>query len=206
MASLLLLNKPFNTLCQFTDTQGRKTLADYIDTRQHPDYYPAGRLDYDSEGLVALTNEGALQHRLADPQFKLPKTYWVQVEGIIDTSAIRQLQNGLILNDGPTRPCHAMAITEPSLWPRVPPIRERQNSPTSWLEITLTEGRNRQVRRMTAAVGLPTLRLIRKSIGPWTIEDIDPGQCRVESVHVPSSPPKNKNTYPKKIFKAGQAK
>ncbi len=202
MASLLLLNKPFNTLCQFTDKQGRKTLSDYIDTHQYPNFYPAGRLDYDSEGLVALTNEGALQHRLADPQFKLPKTYWVQVEGIVNETALDRLRVGLTLNDGPTKPCHATAIAEPSLWPRTPPIRERQNNPTSWLEITLTEGRNRQVRRMTAAVGLPTLRLVRKSIGPWTIENLALGEYRVESVHLPTAP-KNKHPHFKKNFKTG---
>jgi 23S rRNA pseudouridine2457 synthase len=205
MASLLLLNKPFNTLCQFTDDQGRKTLSDYIDTRQYPNYYPAGRLDYDSEGLVALTNEGAIQHRLADPKFKLPKTYWVQVEGIISELAIRQLQHGVTLNDGPTQPCKAVAIAEPVLWPRTPPIRERQNSPTTWLEITLTEGRNRQVRRMTAAVGLPTLRLVRKSIGPWSIENLTIGEYRVEPINLPT-PPKIKRPRTNKTFKSGQAK
>jgi 23S rRNA pseudouridine2457 synthase len=184
MAIVLLLNKPFHTLTQFTDSEGRSTLSDYIDTQRYRGYYAAGRLDYDSEGLVVLTNEGALQNQLANPKFKLPKTYWVQVEGAPSAQATKALAAGLTLKDGPTKPCHAKAIAPPALWDRVPPIRERLNSPTHWLEITLTEGRNRQVRRMTAAVGLPTLRLVRTQIGNWKLDDLQPGQCREETIHV----------------------
>ncbi|HEY7773886.1 MAG TPA: pseudouridine synthase [Marinagarivorans sp.] len=184
MPTILLLNKPFRTLTQFTDTEGRDTLARYIDTQRYPGYYAAGRLDYDSEGLVALTNDGSLQHQLANPKFKLPKTYWVQVEGAPSDSAIKALTGGLLLKDGTTKPCRARAIAPPQIWEREPPIRQRANTPTHWLEITLTEGKNRQVRRMTAAVGLPTLRLIRTQIGHWQLNALAPGQYREEFVHV----------------------
>lgn len=185
MASLLLLNKPFQVLCQFTDSSERKTLAEYINTEQYPGYYPAGRLDYDSEGLVALTNDGQLQHQLANPQFKLPKTYWVQVEGQVNQAAIKQLSQGLELKDGPTSPCKAQHIKPPAVWERHPPIRERKHIPTHWLEVVLTEGRNRQVRRMTAAVGLPTLRLIRYAIGQWTLDNLSPGDTQEVKAHLP---------------------
>lgn len=185
MAIVLLLNKPFHTLTQFTDTQGRKTLSDYIDTHRYSGYYAAGRLDYDSEGLVVLTRDGSLQHQLANPKFKLPKTYWVQVEGLPSPTAIKALSAGLTLKDGPTKPCQAKVIEPPELWARIPPIRERLNSPTHWLEITLTEGKNRQVRRMTAAVGLPTLRLVRAQIGNWKLDQLQPGDCREETIHLP---------------------
>ncbi|OEY68050.1 pseudouridine synthase [Marinobacter sp. X15-166B] len=185
MATLILLNKPFQVMCQFTDDQGRATLADYVTT---PGVYPAGRLDYDSEGLVLLTDSGPLQHRIASPANKTPKTYWVQVEGVITDHALSRLQEGVALKDGVTRPARAEAIPPPAVWPRHPPIRERRNSPTSWLALTLTEGKNRQVRRMTAAVGFPTLRLIRHRIGEWTLDDLPSGQSRKVHVHLPKSP------------------
>ena len=172
---VILLNKPFNVLCQFQDAEKRATLADFIDI---PGIYPAGRLDRDSEGLVVLTNHGALQHRLSDPRYKRWKTYWVQVEGAADADALRRLAEGVKLKDGLTRPARARSMTEPTLWPRDPPIRERKNIPTDWIELSLREGRNRQVRRMTAAVGLPTLRLIRHAIGDWTLDGLAPGQWR----------------------------
>ncbi len=195
MPILLLVNKPFKTLCQFTDNEGRATLSDFVDTKRYPKFYAAGRLDYDSEGLLALTDNGSLQNQLANPQFKLPKTYWVQVEGIPNPEAIAQLAQGVTLKDGPTRPCTAKLIDEPNIWARTPPIRQRENSPTHWLEIILKEGRNRQVRRMTAAVGLPTLRLIRAKIGPWGLEHLMPGQSREVQVHVTHQAP-NKNRTP----------
>ena len=172
---VILLNKPFNVLCQFHDEDQRPTLADFIDI---PDIYPAGRLDRDSEGLVVLTNHGPLQHRLSDPRYKRWKTYWVQVEGRVDSDTLRQLADGIELKDGPTRPARARALSEPVLWPRDPPIRQRKTIPTDWLELSLREGRNRQVRRMTAAVGLPTLRLVRYAIGDWTLDGLAPGQWR----------------------------
>ena len=186
MAVLVLLNKPFHTLCQFTDDQGRATLGDYVDV---PDVYPAGRLDYDSEGLVLLTNNGGLQHRIATPRQKMTKTYLVQDEGDLGERALEQLRRGLDLKDGPTRPASARRIDPPALWSRQPPVRERANIPTSWLELKLTEGRNRQVRRMTAATGYPTLRLIRWRIGEWSLDGIGPGNFRSLTIHLPGSTP-----------------
>ena len=176
MSRLLLLNKPFGVLCQFTPEAGRASLADFV---RVPAVYPAGRLDADSEGLVLLTDDGRLQAAIADPRHKLPKAYWVQVEGVPTPDALRALEGGVELRDGRTLPARARGIEEPSgLWPRDPPIRVRKHIPTAWLELELREGRNRQVRRMTAAVGLPTLRLVRHRIGDWTVEGIAPGQWR----------------------------
>lgn len=163
-------------LCQFTDEGGRATLKEYVPV---PGVYAAGRLDRDSEGLVVLTDQGALVKRIADPAHKLPKTYWVQVEGVPDAAALAQLRRGVALKDGPTRPAEVRAMAEPpGLWPRTPPVRHRAAIPTSWIELVLREGRNRQVRRMTAAVGFPTLRLIRWSVGDWTLDGLAPGDWR----------------------------
>lgn len=170
---LVALNKPFDVLTQFTDDQGRQTLKDFVDM---PGIYPAGRLDRDSEGLLLLTNDGQLQARIADPKHKLAKTYWVQVEGLPSEGQLQQLRSGVRLKDGLTLPADIEQIAEPALWPRHPPVRYRASIPTRWLSITIREGRNRQVRRMTAAVGLPTLRLVRVRIGDWTLGDLQPGQ------------------------------
>ena len=178
---LILFNKPYDVLSQFTDReQGRATLADYIGI---PGVYVAGRLDRDSEGLLVLTDDGALNTRIADPRHKRPKTYWAQVEGVPDEAALEALRRGVTLKDGPTLPAGARRIGEPAdLWPRDPPIRYRASIPTSWIELTLREGRNRQVRRMTAAVGFPTLRLIRRAVGDWSVEGLAPGEWREISV------------------------
>lgn len=182
MSNLLLFNKPFNVLCQFTDepeyANQRETLANYID---RPGFYAAGRLDRDSEGLLLLTNDGKLQHQIAHPKNKWPKTYLVQVEGDVDKASIQQLKNGVELKDGKTLPAKARKVREPKwLWERNPPIRERKNIPTSWIELTITEGKNRQVRRMTAAVGFPTLRLIRTRIGDYQIGRLQPGESELK--------------------------
>ena len=177
MSRILLFNKPYGVICQFSKDGMHPTLADYIAV---PDVYPAGRLDTDSEGLLVLTDDGQLQHRITDPKHKLPKTYWVQVEGIPDEAALESLRHGVQLNDGTTLPAEARAMAEPAnLWQRDPPIRARKNIPTSWLELTIREGKNRQVRRMTAAVGLPTLRLIRYRIGEWTLDGLEPGKWKL---------------------------
>lgn len=173
---LLLLNKPFQVLTKFKTDDGRLTLADIVAA---PAFHPAGRLDYDSEGLLLLTDHGSLQAQLSNPKWKVAKTYFVQVENIPDAQVIQKLERGVVLADGITLPAAAELIDEPTwLWPRNPPIRFRKNIPTAWLKLTIKEGRNRQVRRMTASVGHPTLRLIRWSVGPWSIEDLQPGEWR----------------------------
>jgi 23S rRNA pseudouridine2457 synthase len=184
LSRLLLLNKPFGALCQFTAEAGRASLADFVPV---PGVYPAGRLDADSEGLVLLTDDGPLQAAIADPRHKLAKAYWVQVEGEPGLGALRALERGVALRDGPTLPARARAIAQPQgLWPRDPPIRSRKHIPTAWIELELREGRNRQVRRMTAAVGLPTLRLVRHRIGPWNLAGLAPGQWREVAAPPPS--------------------
>ncbi len=173
---LILLNKPYRVLSQFRDDDGRKGLSEFVTNR---DVYPAGRLDYDSEGLLLLTDDGRLQARISQPKSKIAKTYWAQVEGEPKNSQLSKLEIGVKLKDGPARALKAALIEEPAnLWQRDPPIRFRKNVPDRWIEITLTEGRNRQVRRMTAAVGLPTLRLIRAAIGPWSVNGLAPGESR----------------------------
>lgn len=180
MARLILFNKPYGVLTQFTPADGHASLKDYIPL---PGVYAAGRLDADSEGLVVLTDDGAVQARISDPRHKLEKTYWAQVEGVPTADALQQLMAGLDLGDFQTRPCRARIIAEPAnLWPRDPPIRYRASIPDCWLEIRLREGKNRQVRRMTAKIGYPTLRLVRCAVGKWTLADLAPGCWREEKV------------------------
>lgn len=204
MAELLLFNKPFDVLCQFSDDQGRATLKDFID---RPNFYAAGRLDRDSEGLLLLTNHGPLQNLISDPKHKWPKTYWVQVEGELSEEALQQLRQGVQLKDGLTRPAQAKKMTQPpSLWTRNPPIRERKSIPTSWLQLTIQEGKNRQVRRMTAAVGFPTLRLIRAKIGDYALDKLQPGESRLIEIALPNLPEKKKKlkrpNRPKRAIKS----
>lgn len=175
LSRLILFNKPHGVICQFSRNGDRPTLADFVDV---PGVYPAGRLDHDSEGLVLLTADGRLQARIADPKFKMAKTYLVQVEGTITEEALAALRQGVQLKDGMTRPAEASAIADPDLWPRDPPVRFRKTVTDGWISLTIREGRNRQVRRMTAAVGFPTLRLVRWAVGPWSLEDVAPGQWR----------------------------
>lgn len=175
MARLILFNKPYGVLSQFTDGEARATLSDHIAL---PGVYPAGRLDRDSEGLLLLTDDGRLQARIADPRFKMAKTYLVQVEGVASDEALDQLRRGVRLKDGMTLPAEAKRIPPPDLWPRDPPVRFRKSVPDEWISLTIREGRNRQVRRMTAAVGLPTLRLVRWRIGDWTLDGLAPGEWR----------------------------
>lgn len=182
MSTLYLFHKPFQVLTQFTDPQGRDTLSRWINV---PDIYPAGRLDYDSEGLLLLTDDGMLAHRITHPDHKQPKTYLVLVEGQPDDNAIKALSKGVMLKDGPTRPARVRRVTSPQVHRREPPVRHRANIVDTWLEISITEGRNRQVRRMTAHVGHPTLRLIRTVIGQWTLGTLSPGEWRRETIHMP---------------------
>lgn len=187
MSGVILLNKPFRVLSQFTDRERpeapRTTLAQFINA---PDYRPAGRLDYDSEGLLVLTADGALQQRITSPSEKIWKRYWVQVEGNINSEACAQLSRGVPLKDGMTRPARAYPMSPPAIWQRVPPIRERKSVPDSWLDLSISEGRNRQVRRMTAAIGYPTLRLIRVAIGPWRLDNLQPGEYRMDLAFLPA--------------------
>jgi len=201
MSSLILFNKPYGVISQFsagsTGDQDRPTLAQYI---KLPHVYPAGRLDHDSEGLLLLTDDGQVQHHIAHPAHKLPKTYWVQVEGAPNSYALTKLRQGVELNDGITLPAEARLIPTPKLWERDPPIRSRVNIPTQWIEIVITEGKNRQVRRMTAAVGHPTLRLVRVKIGNWTLEGIAPGEYKATTINLPKSAmtetPRGRNNRP----------
>lgn len=196
--ALLLFNKPYGVICQFSRDGDKPTLADFV---RVPDVYPAGRLDTDSEGLLLLTDDGALQHRISDPKAKLPKHYWVQVEGVPTQAALKALATGVDLGDFVTRPAEARAILEPAgLWPRDPPVRYRAAIPTSWIELVITEGKNRQVRRMTAKVGYPTLRLIRHRIGPYSLDDLAPGKASILDAQAapprarPSAPPGGRRT------------
>ena len=189
MPRLLLLNKPYGVICQFSPSGDHRTLKDFVPVSG---VYPAGRLDTDSEGLVLLTDDGALQHRITDPRHKLPKTYFVEVEGTPDDAALAPLRAGMQLSDYKARPAEASLCPPPDwLWPRTPPVRIRRHIPTTWLRLVLREGRNRQVRRMTAAAGFPTLRLIRHAIGPWTIEGLPPGEWHEIPLESPEKSIKN---------------
>src|SRR5262245_16762756 len=179
MRRIILFNKPYGVLTQFTDKDLRITLASYIPI---PNVYPAGRLDKDSEGLLLLTDDMAFRHSIMHPKFKLEKSYWVQVEGVPDQVALSKLRTGVLLKDGRTKPAKVKIIAEPAIWNRQPPIRFRAAIPTTWLEMSITEGKNRQIRRMTAATGYPTLRLIRFAIGQWQLQDLQPGQWREEII------------------------
>lgn len=184
MTRLVLFNKPYGVLSQFSGAEPRETLAHFIPL---PGVYPAGRLDKDSEGLLLLTDDGRLQHRISHPRHKAWKTYWIQVEGEPSPEQIERLRAGVTLKDGPTRPARVRAIPEPALWPRDPPVRFRRAIPTAWIEIAIHEGRNRQVRRMSAAVGLPTLRLVRMAVGEWRLDGLAPGEYRVIEVESPAA-------------------
>ena len=181
MATLILFNKPFGVLSQFSGEPAEATLRHFIAVQN---VYPAGRLDKDSEGLLLLTDSGELQHLISHPASKMPKTYWVQVEGMAGGEALQVLRNGVMLKDGRTRPARVTRIKEPDLWPRDPPVRFRRHIPTSWLKLSISEGRNRQVRRMTAATGFPTLRLIRHAVGPWQLGNLQPGEWKKLDISV----------------------
>lgn len=185
MPNVILFNKPFNVLCQFSGDDDRLNLKSFLNGPGFARFYPAGRLDFDSEGLLVLTCDGQLQHRIANPRHKMPKVYWVQVEGEPTQAQLQQLRSGVRLKDGMTAPALVQHIPEPAIWERTPPIRHRRHIATSWLSVTICEGRNRQVRRMTAAVGLPTLRLIRYSIGDWKLGGLNPGEHAFLTVNLP---------------------
>lgn len=187
MAKLICFNKPNRVLSQFSGGQGRPTLANYIDI---PGVYPAGRLDFDSEGLLLLTDDGRLQARIAQPTFKMCKRYWAQLEGTITPGALEQLRRGIELKDGPARALIARKIGPPDLWAREPPVRRRKHIPTSWIDLGIDEGRNRQVRRMTAAVGFPTLRLVRWQIGDWSLGELKVGAYQIHTVQLARLPPR----------------
>ncbi|MEG3081369.1 pseudouridine synthase [Halomonas sp. 5021] len=201
MSNLYLLHKPYRMLSQFTDPQGRATLADIIEV---PGVYAAGRLDYDSEGLLLLSDDGNLIHRIAHPRHKQPKTYWVQVEGRMDDAALAALKNGVTLKDGPTLPAKVRRMETPNIAPREPAIDPKRHPSTSWLELTISEGRNRQVRRMTAHVGFPTLRLIRAAIGAWQLGELAPGEWRRETLHAPRSTSRPKPSSQRKRPTSGR--
>ncbi len=210
-SQVVLLNKPYGVICQFTPSGNHPTLEDFVPIA---DVYPAGRLDTDSEGLVVLTGDGALQHFITDPRHKLAKTYWVEVEGAPDDAALAPLRKGVQLSDYRARPAEVARVAPPDwLWPRVPPVRFRQTIPTTWLQLTIREGRNRQIRRMTAAVGFPTLRLIRHSVGPWTVTGITPGSWKIAdssiigyspSTSAPASPRQPRNRPSARAPKRGK--
>lgn len=185
MAGLILFNKPFQVLSQFSDNEGRDTLGKYLSA---PGYRVAGRLDYDSEGLLLLTDDGRLQQQIANPRHKRWKSYLVQVEGEMTEQALQRLRDGLELKDGPTLPARAKMVQAPQLWPRNPPVRKRLTVADSWLQLSIREGRNRQIRRMTAALGFPTLRLVRTAIGDWSVDSLSPGQHQQIHVHMPAPP------------------
>lgn len=191
MAKLILFNKPYGVLSQFSHSEHGESLATYISIDK---VYPAGRLDKDSEGLLLLTDNGSLQHQIAHPHKKMEKCYWVQIEGVPEQAALQQLRQGVSLKDGITLPAKAKIMDPPQIWPREPPIRARENIPTCWLELKISEGRNRQVRRMTAAIGHPTLRLIRFGIGNWTLETLKPGEYRELEIHMPTPKSRNRPT------------
>ncbi|AOE49973.1 pseudouridine synthase [Kangiella sediminilitoris] len=196
MSQLILFNKPFNTLCQFTGEAGDSTLADYINVKN---VYPAGRLDKDSEGLLLLTDDGQLQHQIADPKNKMEKTYWVQVEGAPDNEDLQPLREGVVIQKYKTKPAKVRVIDTPRVWERIPPIRERKTVPDSWLEIVISEGKNRQVRRMTASIGFPTLRLIRAKVGQWGLEGLGPGEFKALEIESPKANKINKRATSKRI-------
>jgi 23S rRNA pseudouridine2457 synthase len=187
MSTLVIFNKPFQVLSQFSNMDGKKSLKDFLGTEKAiENCYPAGRLDYDSEGLLLLTDNGQLQHRISHPSQKLEKTYLVQVEGLPKESDLSKIRSGISLKDGACKPAKIQVVATPKLWQREPPIRKRPNDVTTWLEISISEGRNRQVRRMTAAIGFPCLRLVRTKIGEWSIDDLSVGEFKIINIHLPA--------------------
>jgi 23S rRNA pseudouridine2457 synthase len=203
MPGLILLNKPYGVICQFSAHETHPTLKHYIES---PGFYPAGRLDTDSEGLLLLTNDGTLQHRISDPRWKLTKTYWVQVEGVPSDAQLDQLRQGVDLGDFVTMPAEVERLDTPELWPRTPPVRFRKSIPDHWLSLSIREGKNRQVRRMTAKVGLPTLRLVRVAIGPWTLDGLAPGESRLLEVSAADLPRQKTERGPSASFRTRNRK